>query len=360
MIRWAKWLRALGSAFLLAGCSFSPLSPPVSPGPAAGTHAAAPGQDAGAAPGAPAAMDAVRVNVFPGASNLPLFVGVERGVFARYGIAVQIINTPNSESQRAGLARGEFEIAQSAVDNAVAMVEVAGADVAIVAGGDGSMNELVVRPEVRSLNDVRGKVLVVDAPNTAYALVARKILKSQGLVDGVDYRMDPVGGTPLRVTAMTERADCVAGMLNPPWSFIAESKGLKSLGRQLDLFGPYQSSGVFVMRGWGQAHRDLLERYLAASVEATRLAMDPANRDMAVGVLAARLKLERSIAERTYDALMVPGWGLAADGRFDMAGFRNVLALRAEIEGQWNGHPPPPEKYVDLSFYDGALRRIGR
>ena len=108
-------------------------------------------------------------------------------------------------------------------------------------------------------------------------------------------------------------------------------------------------------REWAVGHHDVLERYLAALIEATRVAMDPSNRSAAVGMLAARLKLDPPIAERTYDALMVPGSGLAADGRLDMDGFRNVLALRAEIEGQWGGNPPPPEKYLDLSYYDRAL-----
>jgi hypothetical protein len=38
-----------------------------------------------------------------------------------------------------------------------------------------------------------------------------------------------------------------------------------------------------------------------------------------------------------------------------MPGFNNVLKLRAEIEGQWGGTPPPAEKYLDLSYYEKAL-----
>jgi len=41
-----------------------------------------------------------------------------------------------------------------------------------------------------------------------------------------------------------------------------------------------------------------------------------------------------------------------------MEGFKNVLKLRAEIEGQWGGNAPPPEKYVDLSYYNRALSGI--
>jgi hypothetical protein len=43
------------------------------------------------------------------------------------------------------------------------------------------------------------------------------------------------------------------------------------------------------------------------------------------------------------------------DARLDVEGFKNVLKLRAEIEGQWGGTPPSPEKYLDLSSYERAL-----
>jgi hypothetical protein len=43
-----------------------------------------------------------------------------------------------------------------------------------------------------------------------------------------------------------------------------------------------------------------------------------------------------------------------------MDGFRNVLALRAELQGLWGGTPPLPDKYVDLSYYQRAFAAIGR
>lgn len=48
------------------------------------------------------------------------------------------------------------------------------------------------------------------------------------------------------------------------------------------------------------------------------------------------------------------------DAKLDLEGFKNVLALRAEIEGQWGGKPPAPDKYVDLSYYDRALAALGK
>ena len=39
-------------------------------------------------------------------------------------------------------------------------------------------------------------------------------------------------------------------------------------------------------------------------------------------------------------------------------GFRNVLSLRAEIEGSWGGKAPCPERYVDLSYYEKAAQKL--
>ncbi|MEY3461340.1 MAG: hypothetical protein RLZZ03_993, partial [Pseudomonadota bacterium] len=113
----------------------------------------------------------LRVNVFNTSSNLPLLAAMEAGYFASRGLRIEVQNTPNSDEQRAGLAAGLFEIAHAAVDNAVAMAE-AGHDVAIVCGGDAGMNELMVRAEIKGFDDLRGKLLAVDAPRTAYALAA--------------------------------------------------------------------------------------------------------------------------------------------------------------------------------------------
>lgn len=302
----------------------------------------------------------LRVNVFPGSSNLPLLAAIDKGFFAKRGVTVEVQNTPDSDSQRAGLPAGKFEIAIAAVDNAVAMVEVAKNDVIIVMGGDSGMNEFMVRPDINSFADIRGKSLAVDAPNTAYALVARKILKNNGLVDGRDYTLKLAGGTQGRSAAMLANPDLAASMVNPPFSFTVRERGIKSLGRATDLAGAYQASGAFVMRNWAMANASALERYTAAYIEGSRYAMDPANRAEMTKLLENRFKLPPAVAAQTYDALNTPDFGLARDARFNMDGFRNVLAMRAEIEGQWGGRAPDPAKYLDLSYYERALSMAGR
>jgi ABC-type nitrate/sulfonate/bicarbonate transport system substrate-binding protein len=227
-----------------------------------------------------------------------------------------------------------------------------------VTGGDNGFNRIFVQPEINGYADLRGKAVVVDAPNTAYAFLLYKVLKDHGLNKG-DYTVRPIGGTTARLEAMTkDKANAAAGVLNPPYSFRAAEAGLKDMGPAATAIGAYQAGGAFVMREWAKANSDTLVRYIKAYIEGSRWALDPANKDEVIALLAERLKLTPQIAAQSYAVAVNPAEGIAKDVRLDMAGFNNTLKLRAEIEGQWGGHAPPAEKYIDLSYYDRALSSI--
>jgi ABC-type nitrate/sulfonate/bicarbonate transport system substrate-binding protein len=305
------------------------------------------------------ADDLVRVNTFPNAKALPFHAGMAAGIFARQGIVLNLAFTDNSKNQRDGLAAGQFDVAQAALDNAVAMIEVAKADVIIVGGGDSGMNEFFVQADVKSFEDLRGRILVVDAPDTAYALQAKKILLQHGLKEDVDYQVKPVGAGALRFMAMANDRTNAAAILNLPFTVQAEHLGLRSLGRTVDLLGPYQAGGAFVMREWARDHADVLDRYLAGYIASVRWVRDPANKEEAIKLLREKSSLTLAVAARTYELLVDPAFGFNLDARFDPAGFRNLLALRAEIQRKGE-EPVPPERYVDLGFYERALKRLDR
>jgi ABC-type nitrate/sulfonate/bicarbonate transport system substrate-binding protein len=301
----------------------------------------------------------LRVRVFPGVQNLPLFAGQAQGFLARHGLEVELQLTADSEGLRRGLAAGEFEIAHAAVDNAVAMVEASGVDVVVVMGGSDGMNELFVQPGIRSVAELRGKTVIVDAPNTAYALQLQKILLAHGLVAGRDYAVKPVGGTRQRVAAMRETHEHAASMLNPPFSILAGRAGLRSLGLAVSMLGPYQATAGFVLRSWALANAATLEHYIRAHVEGLRWALAPANREAAVTLLAQRLDISPDVAAATYARAVDPPGGLTPDARLDLEGFRAVLALRAELEGYADGRVPPVDRYYDSQYYQRALDALG-
>lgn len=289
---------------------------------------------------------------------LPIVVGEMRGTFARYGLEVKTQNFANSGLMRKALADGTGNLAYAAVDNAVAMAELSGANVEIVSGGEGSQNELIVQPEIKSIEDLRGKTVLVDAVNTAYALQLKGILLLHGMRVGRDYELNAFGATPLRLKALVEHKELTGSMLPPPFSIEARRSGLVSLASVPAVLGAYQAGGHFAERQWAQQHRDSLVKYLAAYIESQRWLMEPDHKQQVIDLIMKENHLEREIAEETYTLSVTRPGGFEKDARLDPEGFKNVLKLRADVEGQWNGQPPPPDKYYDSSYYDAALAKI--
>jgi ABC-type nitrate/sulfonate/bicarbonate transport system substrate-binding protein len=284
-------------------------------------------------------------------------VAEQNGIYAKYNLEVHASQMPNSEVMRSDLAGGKIDIAAYAVDNAVAMT-LDGADAIIVMGGDGSQNELVAQPGTASVQDLKGKTVLVDAPNTAYALQMKKIM----MVKGVDPKQVEMKGgvtTPRRLQAMRDDKTLAATMLDPVSAMQARREGFVVLGTVPKDIGRYQSTGAFVMRKWAREHADVLTRFIAANIEGQRWLMDPANKDKVIAMLAGN-RGPQEIAGEAYDMQMHQLNGWEKDARFDVDGFKNVLKLRAEVEGSWGGKAPSPAKFYDGSYYDKALTLVDK
>ena len=294
------------------------------------------------------------VMVFRGGQNLPLFAAQEQGFLAKRGIAVNVVYAPSADELPRVLADGRVQIIHSTADNAVKINDVDKLDVALVIGGDNAHNRIIAQQDIGALEDLRGKTIVLDTATSGYAYVLYAILKRHGLDKG-DYALKTVGATPRRLDAMLNDRSNKAAVLNPPFSIQAVRAGLKDMGSTVSMMGPYQGPAGYTLRSWAQANGDTLVNYLKAYIEGVRFSLDPANKAVATGLLARRLELSPDIAAAVYDVVTDKHEGFAKDGRFDLAGFNNVLQLRAEYEG---GAPAAAEKYLDLSYYQQALEGL--
>jgi ABC-type nitrate/sulfonate/bicarbonate transport system substrate-binding protein len=305
----------------------------------------------------PAGPGTIRVIGLP-ARPLPIAIAESQGWFAARGLTVVTEVAPNSDVLRDALATGRADVASAAVDNGVAMAENAGVDIVIVLGGEGTQNELVAQPEITSIADLKGRTVLVDAPNTAFALQLKKMLLVNGLAAGRDYELKPLGSTPQRLQGMREHKEYAASMLGPPTLIAAKRAGFVSLGSARELLGAYQGIGQFTRREWAREHNDALVAYLAAYVEAQNWMLAPANRSKVVELLMKESRLPADVAGETYDQMFLTPGGYVPDARFDIAGFETVLKLRADVEGSWGGHPPDPHKYYDPSYYEAAMATL--
>jgi len=292
--------------------------------------------------------------VFQGVQNLPLFAAQQKGFFAKHDLVVDQKIAPSSQELRDGLAQARYQIVHTAVDNAVAMAEHANADIVVVIGGDNGWNDLVVQPHIESYGDLRGKAVVVDAPDTAFAFQLYQMLKLNG-VGLNEITVKPVGATRFRLQAMTADKSIGASMLNLPFSLLAEQVGLKRFATAVDVIGPYLSTCGFLLRPWAKDNGDTLVRYIQAYIEGVRWTLDPANKAEATEMLAKNLHIGPEIAAKSYGIAVDPKAGFAKDGKIDTEGFANVLKLRAELHGDWGGKPPSLERYIDLAYYQRAL-----
>lgn len=301
-------------------------------------------------------MDRIRVNVFAGLANIPILCAAAQHHFDGEGLSVEIQPTPSSQAQRAALLDGTAEIAHASFDDAVAGAEEVGADFVAFMGGDGGFQAFYGRAPVEKPADLRGRIVAVDDPETAYALVVRAMLRRAGLGEA-DYVLRPVGSTAKRFEAIQQDTGLAAAMFAPPYSVMVEDLGWRRLGTTPELLGPYQGTVGFCRRAWLQAHRDLLVRYQRAYLRGLRWAFDPRNRPAVTETISLALRVPPPIAERSVPAAFAEG-GLVPDALFDEPGLRGVLALRAEICGQWAGSPPGPEAYLDRAPYLEAVASL--
>ena len=291
------------------------------------------------------------IMVFRGGQNLPLFAAQEKGFLAKRGLSVNVLYAPSADELPRVLGDGRVQIIHSTSDNVVKIVDTDKLDAALVIGGDNAHNRIIAQQDIQSLEDLRGKTIVLDTVTSGYAYVLFAILKKHGLEKG-DYALKTVGATPRRLEALLTDKTNKASVLNPPFSIQAVKSGLKDLGSTVAMMGPYQGPAGYALRSWAAANSDTLVKYLQAYIEGVRWSLDPANKDAAIEILGRRLELSPDIAAAVYGVVTDKTEGFAKDGAFDLEGFKNVLALRAAYEG---GPVPPVERYLDLSYYQRAL-----
>jgi ABC-type nitrate/sulfonate/bicarbonate transport system substrate-binding protein len=273
--------------------------------------------------------------------------GTLHGSFERQGIAIDHTETPNSTVQMRGLSTGEFDIASTAFDNVLAWSGREGAEiVAIAPAGQGIVLPVVVRPEINDWEDLRGKPLAVDAVDTAFALVLRRVLQAHGLdLDAGDYEFVPAGATGYRFESM-EKGETFAAVLNPPWNQRALDSGMKAFGDHREVLPNYPGGVYAVSRKFAEANRETVVGFLKGLVEASNWIADPATADLA----AKRLAAESGSPEDEVKSRLSR---ITPDMTINQEGLEVVLDLRVRF-GLTPPMGPNLAVYVDTSYGEAA------
>ena len=288
----------------------------------------------------------LQVNVFR--EDAAMAIGRQKGFFAAEGLEIKVIRTANSTDQMRGLSNGTFQIVSTAFDNVLGWSGKEGAELIAVAQiVDTAVYPVFVRPEIRNWNDLRGKKLAVDAVDTAFALVLRRVLLDKGLdFTKGDYQLIAVGNTPLRLESM-KKGDTFAGVLTPPVDAQAAAAGMVRLGDSKDVLPGFPNTLFATSRSWAQKERAQLVGYLKAWLASLRWMR--ANPDEALKIIEAEFKVNPKVAASLIEEM-------TATGAINPSGLEQALQLRNRF-GLTPPMGPNISRYYDLQYYEAAAGR---
>jgi ABC-type nitrate/sulfonate/bicarbonate transport system substrate-binding protein len=167
----------------------------------------------------------------------PLVSARERGLLA--GIALDESLTPNSAAQLAGLLSGELDLVVTAIDNLFEWSRT-GAELRLLGQVEATTPlSLIAAPGIRSLAELDGRTIGVDAYDNGFALVARDRLQRAG----VRAQWIEVGGVSERFEALADRS-IAATLLGPPFEERARAAGFVELFRVQDEFPTFPGQGL--------------------------------------------------------------------------------------------------------------------
>jgi ABC-type nitrate/sulfonate/bicarbonate transport system substrate-binding protein len=307
------------------------------------------------------AQKEITLNSFKSSSLWPIWAAQQQGLFAKEGIAVKNIYTANSTAQMVGLIKGEFDMVTTALDNIIAYAEGEGApsapkeaDLITVMGGNNGALTLIARPRIRSAQEVAGHDLAVDAVSTGFSFVLQEMLAKGGVAPG-NYKLVPVGNTPARWQAMQD-GKAVAAILTPPLSFAAVAQGYSKLGDAADVLGGYQGVVAAARRDWAKSNADTVVAFIRGYRAGLAWLKAPANKEAALAILRAENPdMTPAAAEQNYAILVVDPRGFDAGGKIDLAGARQVLALRRHYGPQGKAGNAVG-RFIDESYFERAAR----
>lgn len=223
----------------------------------------------------------------------PLYIAASRNFFREEGLDVELIQV----SPRLGamaVMNGDVSFTTSFVSTFRGILQGLPLKVILIALKKG-MYFLVVRPEIKDIQDLRGKKLGVATVRGTDQLVAEELLRSKGFNPALVQQL-VIGETPLRAQALASGA-VQAVSISPPYDLMLQQMGYKVLAGPPEVGMP--ASGLFTSDRLLKENPQMVKRTLRALIKANRFIAD--NRQETIAVMLKWLPQAPDVAARSYD-----------------------------------------------------------
>jgi ABC-type nitrate/sulfonate/bicarbonate transport system substrate-binding protein len=274
-----------------------------------------------------------------GGAFAPLWLAQDKGLFNKYGLAVDLKYMLSATGTQA-LLSNSVDI----VNPATELIEagLGGARVMFIIG---ILNRAVLsvysKPEFKQLSDLRGKILAVTVAGSTTDLTAKILLQQAGMTPGKDVQVTHLQGMPDMATALTQgRID--AAIVSAPTTLKLRQAGFKELVDVTARNVPMIHAGLATTGDFIKNNSDKVRRYVQAYVEATKIARtDP---ETTKQIIAKYTKTEnREDLDETYNTY-VKVWEAAP--YVSAAGMQTLLNFAVNPAGK----TAKPEQFIDNSF----------
>ena len=285
-------------------------------------------------------------------AQLPYATVQSKGFLARENIDIKMVPLMGTTSMVVALDKGDVDVTGTASPY---MIEAAlkGSDaVAVIGGPANTMYSLIAKPQIKSVAELKGKVIAMSAPADTITLSTRLLLEKGGLKDG-DYRTKQVIGSNQRGDCLV-KGECDAVPLGQPDDIVFLQKGYRKLGDSLEVIPVLQFNVIAARRAWASEHKDAVTRLARAFGSAFKFLRDPANRDEVTKSIVATTGAPAEVARAILNLYYEPDRGIMPrQAEISMPGMTEVIELLV-ASGQINGPPPSADRFVDLQYLHAA------
>jgi ABC-type nitrate/sulfonate/bicarbonate transport system substrate-binding protein len=344
---------ALGAllTLALAACAptaASPTQPQTAPAaPPAATPSSAPAAAqaapaTAAAPTRPAPLETIKVAFAADAAIYgPYFAAIDKGYFAEEGLEIDIVKAGGGVSTPA-LVSGELQYSTSATSVVSAAIQGAPVKVILTSADRAAYQMWSSTPDVRTLADLAGKPVGVQARGDTFEIATRLLLHKHGIdPNAVIYAAIGTGGQRLLAMQTASVAAMAIDVATLHQLKAGDFQGNFLADIQQEVRMPYQGAATTDQEI--REHRDRVKRFLRATLKGRDYFKT--FRDAAVTIVTKYNQLPREANEVDYDDALPT---LTEDGTAPLDDARADALLRASLNGI--EQVPPIDQMYDYSL----------
>src|SRR5262249_17512369 len=161
-------------------------------------------------------------------------------------------------------------------------------------------DRMVVRPNIKTPEDLRGKRIAISRFGAASHMRVLNILPRFGLTEK-DVTFLQIGDTPARIVALAGNS-VDASSFSPPDHLAAVQAGMRVLFNMADFNIFYQGTGLVTTQRYGSKNRDIVKRMVKSYVEAIYLVRTNPEQTKRAFVKYRKTKDEKQL-EEAYQTL---------------------------------------------------------